>query len=50
MRGKVDILQIRHFYIAEMGKASSESRGVTAPPKPLVAIGELQFDFRQTQK
>ena len=48
MRGKVDILQIRNFYIAEMGKASSEIRGVTALLKPLFAIGELQFDLHQT--
>ena len=27
VRGKVDFLQIRHFFIAEMGKASSESWG-----------------------
>ena len=26
------------------------NRGLTAPPKPLVGIGELQCDFRQHQK
>ena len=50
VHGNVDILQIRDFYIAEMRKASSESRGVNAPPNSLVAIGELQFDLHQTQK
>ena len=51
MRGKVDCLQIRHFVIAEKGKAKAgKNRGVTALPKPLVAIGELQCDLCQTQK
>ena len=34
---------IRYFFIAEMGKAG-KNRALTAPPKPLIAIGELQCD------
>ena len=36
-----------------MGKfpVKAKSNGEhTAPPKPLAAIGELQYDFRQDQK
>ena len=53
MHGKVDFLQIRHFFIAEIGKASSKSwekQGSYCDMEPLVAIGELQYDLHQTQK
>ena len=51
MRGKVDCLQIRHFFVAEKRKAKAgKNRGVTVLPKPLVAIGELHCDLCQTQK
>ena len=53
MHGKVDFLQIRHFFIAEIVKASSKSwekQGSYCDMEPLVAIGELQYDLHQTQK
>ena len=36
-----------------MGKLpvkAGSNRGLNAPPKPLVVIGELQYDFCQHQK
>ena len=42
---KVDFLQIRHFFVAEMGKLpvkAGSNREHTAPPKRLVAIGKMQ--------
>ena len=42
------MLENPYFDFSEMGKASSErlqNRERTAPAKPLVAIGELQFDY-----
>ena len=50
---KIYFLKIMHFFIAEMGKLlvkAGSKRGLTAPPKPLVAIGVLQYDFCQTNK
>ena len=50
---KIDFQQIRYFFIAEMGKLpvkAGSNRGLNAPPKPLVVIGELQYDFCQHQK
>ena len=50
---KVDFLQIRHFFIAEMGKLpvkAEPNRELTDPPKPLVTIVELHYEFRQHQK
>ena len=37
---------IRYFFTAEMGNAG-KNRGLTAPPKPVVAIGELQLCHHQ---
>ena len=51
-RKKVDFPQIRYYFIAEMGKALRETwknRGLTAPPKPLVAIGDLKCDCISTK-
>ena len=45
---KVDFMQIRQF-IGQMGKLPGKvgsNRGLTAPPKSLVAIGELQYEFQ----
>ena len=44
------------YYVTKLSnkmKASSKiwiKWGLTAPPKPLVAVGELHCDFRQHQK
>ena len=45
---KVDFMKIRQF-IGQMGKLpgkAGSNRGLTAPPKSLVAIGELQYEFQ----
>ena len=43
---KDDLMLIRYFFTAEMGKAG-KNKGLTAPPKPVVAIGELQLCHHQ---